>query len=112
MTLEPYKDFYCFYIFINLQQAYRGSTEMLGFGVVGGSRPIATSVNHFIRYCHFIGNTGATSLEKILGRKLSLQLKNQIVIIISQWQPIAAPPHYDSFSDLLTKSDIVQLIMS
>ena len=54
--LGLYKDFYCFYILINLQQAYKGSTEMLGFGVVGGSRLTATSVSHFT------GNTGTTSL--------------------------------------------------
>ena len=63
--LGLYKDFYCFYILINLQHAYKGSTEVLGFGVVGGSRLTATSVSHFT------GNTGATSLEKIFGRKLS-----------------------------------------
>ena len=57
--LGLYKDFYCFYILINLQQAYKGSTEVLGFGVVGGSRLTATSVSHF---------TGTTSF----GRKLSL----------------------------------------
>ena len=60
--LGLYKDFYCFYILINLQQAYKGSTEVLGFGVVGGSRLTATSVSHFT------GNTITTSF----GRKLSL----------------------------------------
>ena len=64
--LGLYKDFYCFYILINLQQGYKGPTEMLDIGVVGGSRPTATSISHFN------GNTGATSLQKILGRKLSL----------------------------------------
>ena len=63
--LGLYKGFYCFYILTNLQQAYKGSTEMLGFGVVGGSRPTVTSVSHFT------GNTSVTSLEKILGRNLS-----------------------------------------
>ena len=58
--LGLYKDFYCSYILINLQQAYKGSTEMLGVGVVRGSTPTATSVSHFT------GNTSATSLEKIL----------------------------------------------
>ena len=69
--LELYKDFYCFYILKNLQQTYNGSTDMLEVGVVGGSRPTAMSVTHFIGYCHCTVNTGATSLEKILGRKLS-----------------------------------------
>ena len=48
---------------------------MLEVGVVGGSRPTAMSAmsaTHFIGYRHCTGNTGATSLEKILGRKLSL----------------------------------------
>ena len=94
--LGLYEDFYCFYILINLQQAYKGSTEVLGFEVVGGSRPTATSVSHFT------GNPGTTSLEKIFGRKLSLHRKTRIVVSISQWPPIAAPPHNDSFSDLLT----------
>ena len=70
--LELYKDFYCFYILKNLQQTYNGSTEMLEVGVVGGSRPTAMSATHFTGYCHCTGNTGATSIEKILGRKLSL----------------------------------------
>ena len=54
--LGLYKDVYCFYILINLQQNYKGSTEVLGFGVVGGSRLTAKSVSHFT------GNTGTTSL--------------------------------------------------
>ena len=58
--LGLYKGFYCFYILINLQQAYKGSTEMLGFEVVGGSRLTATSVSHFT------GNTGTTSLKRYL----------------------------------------------
>ena len=44
-----------------LQQAYKGSTEVLGFVVVGGSRLTATSVSHFT-------GIGTTSLS----RKLSL----------------------------------------
>ena len=59
MMLGLYKDFYCFYILINLQQAYKGSTEVLGF-VVGRSRLTATSVSHLT------GNTGTTSLERYL----------------------------------------------
>ena len=70
--LELYKDFYCFYILKNLQETYNGSTEMLEVGVVGGSRPTAMSATNFTGYCHCTGNTGETSLEKTLGRKLSL----------------------------------------
>ena len=70
--LELYKDFYRFYILKNLQETYNGSTEMLEVGVVGGSRSTAMSATHFTGYCYCTGNTGATSLEKILGRKLSL----------------------------------------
>ena len=94
--LELYKDFYCFYILKNLQQTNNGSTEMLEVGVVGGSRPTAMSATNCT------GNTGAISLEKVLVKKTVTSLKNQIVIIISQWQPIAAPPHNDRFTDFLT----------
>ena len=58
--LGLYKDFYCFYILINLQQAYKGSTEVLGFGVVGGSSLTAMSLSHFT------GNTGTTSWKRYL----------------------------------------------
>ena len=58
--LGLYKDFYCFYILINLQHAYRGSTEVLGFAVVGGSRLTAKSLSHFN------GNTGTTSCKRYL----------------------------------------------
>ena len=64
---------------LNLQQAYKGSTEMLGFGVVGGSRPTATSVSHFT------GNTSATSLEKKLRRKLSLLCKTKIITTLQKF---------------------------
>ena len=56
--LGLYKDFYCFYILINLQHAYKGSTEVLGFGVVGGSNVCNLS--------HFTGNTGTTSWKRYL----------------------------------------------
>ena len=45
---------------MNLQHANKGSTEVLGFGVVGGSRLTATSVSHFT------GNTGTTSWKRYL----------------------------------------------
>ena len=60
--LGLYKDFYCFYILINLQHAYmyKRSTEVLGFGVVGGSRLTVMSISHFT------GNTGTTSWKRYL----------------------------------------------
>ena len=75
--LGLYEDFYCFYILINLQQAYKGSTEVLGFEVVGGSRPTATSVSHFT------GNPGTTSLEvQPVGNTMTLNFK---VTLTQKW---------------------------
>ena len=58
-------------------------------------------LSHFTGYCHFIGNTGATSLEGILSRKLPLQWKqpksyNHLSVVA-----YSSATTYYNFSDLL-----------
>ena len=54
-------------------------------------------LGYLARNCHFIGNMGATSFKKVLGRKTTfLGNSNSHIVML---------PNNDKFSDLLAKSD-------
>ena len=96
--LGLYKDFYCFHILINIQHAYKGSTEVLGFGVVGGSRLTATSVLVLSqRQILSTGNLPQDSAPVCINTDISPEMAAQSVqrnqafcVTASDWSPITS----------------------